>query len=158
MPVHVELLGADLTEHHIKHGQVSLVQSPSPSPYFHTLFISKVGVSRAISALRPCIDTNTVEDIINVGLNPAHNFNLNMMKELQRRKKYRFSKVLMDMTKNRNFGINKHWNLFPHKGKKKVNSKQKKEKVFRQRNKFVFHVNIPKDDGKISKNPLPWVD
>ncbi|KDR12066.1 Putative ammonium transporter 3, partial [Zootermopsis nevadensis] len=47
-----ELIGADLTEHHIRHGQV--------------------GVSRAISALRPFYHaTADIEDIKNVGSNPG---------------------------------------------------------------------------------------
>jgi len=47
-----ELIGADLTEHHIRHGQV--------------------GVSRAISALRPVYRaTIDIEDIQNVGSNPG---------------------------------------------------------------------------------------
>ncbi|KAK9743873.1 Ammonium Transporter Family [Popillia japonica] len=80
MQLHVELLGADLTEHRVKHGQV--------------------GISRAVSAFRTCIDINGLEDLINVGLNPAHTFNINMMKNIQKRRKYKFSKILMDMTRN----------------------------------------------------------
>lgn len=47
-----ELIGADLTEHHIRHGQV--------------------GVSRAISALRPFYhDAADIQDIQPVGSNPG---------------------------------------------------------------------------------------
>jgi hypothetical protein len=52
MEAYNELLGADLTEHHIRHGQV--------------------GVSRAISALRPFYSaTADLESIQHVGSNPG---------------------------------------------------------------------------------------
>lgn len=47
-----ELIGADLTEHHIRHSQV--------------------GVSRAVSALRPIYQAIAdIKDIQNVGSNPG---------------------------------------------------------------------------------------
>ncbi|GFG38745.1 hypothetical protein Cfor_02773, partial [Coptotermes formosanus] len=53
MDTYEELIGADLTEHHIRHGQV--------------------GVSRAVSALRPFYHaTADIQDIQNVGSNPGH--------------------------------------------------------------------------------------
>lgn len=52
MDTYDELIGADLTEHHIRHGQV--------------------GVSRAVSALRPFYHaTDDIQDIQNVGSNPG---------------------------------------------------------------------------------------
>ncbi|GJQ76090.1 hypothetical protein Trydic_g1841 [Trypoxylus dichotomus] len=51
MAVHVELLGADLTEHRVRHGQV--------------------GISRALSALRPCIDTSAVDDLVRISRKPS---------------------------------------------------------------------------------------
>lgn len=66
----------------------------------------------------------------------------------------------MDMTRNRNFGINRAWSLFPP-NLKYASNKYKKEKVIKQKNKCVFHVNVPKTVGneKIdNKNPLPWIE
>lgn len=77
------------------------------------MFTFKVGVSRALSALRPMVDTTEIENIINIGLNPGHDVNLNTLKNLNRRKRYKFSKILKDLTRNRNFGINVAKNLFP---------------------------------------------
>jgi hypothetical protein len=52
MDPHDELMGADLTEHHIRHSQV--------------------GVSRAVSALRPFYRAIAdIQDIQNVGSNPG---------------------------------------------------------------------------------------
>jgi hypothetical protein len=52
MDTYDELIGADLTEHHIRHGQV--------------------GVSRALSALRPFYPaTVDIQDIQHVGSNPG---------------------------------------------------------------------------------------
>ncbi|KAK0098249.1 hypothetical protein PV326_010148 [Microctonus aethiopoides] len=47
-----ELLGADLVEHRIKH--------------------TKIGVSRALSALRPFTGHNDLQQVIGVGINPGH--------------------------------------------------------------------------------------
>jgi len=70
MDTYDELLGADLTEHHIRHGQV--------------------GVSRAMSALRPFYHaTADVQDIQHVGSNPGKHGTMNigatLLKANQRR-------------------------------------------------------------------------
>lgn len=65
------------------------------------------------------LDTTDVENIISIGLNPGHDMNLNTLKNLNRRKRYKFSKVLKDLTRNRNFGINVAKNLFPTRKLKK---------------------------------------
>nr|XP_023030427.1 putative ammonium transporter 3 isoform X1 [Leptinotarsa decemlineata]XP_023030428.1 putative ammonium transporter 3 isoform X1 [Leptinotarsa decemlineata] len=96
MDVHVELLGADLTEHLVKHGQVNVV-----------------GVSRALSAFRPVLDTTDVEQLNNVGLNPGHDKHLEMVKTMAKKKRYTLSKILRQVTKNKNLGINVAKNLFP---------------------------------------------
>ena len=58
MDTYDELIGADLTEHHIRHGQV--------------------GVSRAISALRPFYHaTEDIQDIQDVGSNPGKQETMN---------------------------------------------------------------------------------
>ncbi|XP_022902859.1 putative ammonium transporter 2 [Onthophagus taurus] len=140
MEVHIELLGADLTEHHVKHPQV--------------------GVSRALSALRPCLDMNNVEDLINVGLNPGHDVNLNIMKSLSRKRRYKLSKIFTDITGKRNFGINSRWNLIPNGKKirdkilKRTNNKKKAEKAFIQPNLSPLSVTNLKNID----NPLPWIN
>ncbi|XP_017786969.1 PREDICTED: putative ammonium transporter 2 [Nicrophorus vespilloides] len=128
MEVHHELLGADLTEHHIKHGQV--------------------GVSRALSALRPVLDTSSVENIIAVGLNPGHDINLKSLKNMTNKKKYKLSKMLRDITKNRNFGINVARQLFPNK---KI---EKKRSLTVKRNNLITPIS---SDAKFPP-PIPWLD
>lgn len=57
-----ELLGADLMEHHIKHGQI--------------------GISRALSALAPLhVNLNSVRDVPQVGVNPGHESYINEVAE-----------------------------------------------------------------------------
>ncbi|KAF5290991.1 hypothetical protein FQA39_LY14522 [Lamprigera yunnana] len=95
MELHMELIGADLTEHFVKH--------------------DKVGVSRAVSAFRPCLDTSEVENIISVGVNPGHDTNVGVIQSLSHKKKYKLSRILRDVTRNRNFGINVARKIFPKK-------------------------------------------
>ncbi|XP_044265151.1 putative ammonium transporter 2 isoform X2 [Tribolium madens] len=104
MEVHAELLGADLTEHSVKHGNV--------------------GVSRAISVLGPVLDSEDVRRIDNIGMNPMHERNINLVKNLSRKKRYKFSKILRDITRNRNLGINLAKNLLPKKARKKSAPKE----------------------------------
>ncbi|KAH0814991.1 hypothetical protein GEV33_007801 [Tenebrio molitor] len=104
MEVHAELLGADLTEHSVKHGNV--------------------GVSRAISVLGPVLDPSDVQGLDNVGTNPMHEKNLNHVKNLSRKKRYKFSRILRDVTRNRNLGINIAQNLFPKRAKRKSAPRQ----------------------------------
>ena len=77
-----------------------------------------MGVSRAISTLGPVLDTAKVINLDNVGTNPMHEKNLNVVKNLSRKKRYRFSKILKDITRNRNLGINIVGNLLPKKARK----------------------------------------
>ncbi|RZC33607.1 ammonium transporter 3 [Asbolus verrucosus] len=107
MEVHAELLGADLTEHSVKHGNV--------------------GVSRAISVLGPVLDPKDIENLDNVGMNPMHERNLNLVKNLSRKKRYKLSRILRDVTKNRNLGINLARNLFPKKKSKKEGAAARKD-------------------------------
>ncbi|KAJ8928851.1 hypothetical protein NQ314_018527 [Rhamnusium bicolor] len=111
MDVHVELLGADLTEHLVKHGHVNIV-----------------GVTRALSAFRPVLDTSNVDCLKDVGLNPGHDKHLDMVKILARKKKYKLSKILRDITKNNNLGISMVRNLIPKKKTSGLSSKSKVEK------------------------------
>ncbi|XP_059062585.1 putative ammonium transporter 2 [Achroia grisella] len=67
MDPYEELLGADLTEHRIRHGQV--------------------GVSRAVSALRPYHRSNSVEEVGGIGVNTGHSLVVDKLKEMQTNQK-----------------------------------------------------------------------
>ncbi|XP_061726604.1 putative ammonium transporter 2 [Cydia pomonella] len=72
MDPYEELLGADLTEHRIRHGQV--------------------GVSRAVSALRPYHRSSSIEDVGGIGVNTGHSLVVDKLYEAQlQKKKNRFS-------------------------------------------------------------------
>lgn len=119
MEVHAELLGADITEHSVKHGNVNVNKTnliSNPNLIFPGF---QVGVSRAISVLGPVLDSDDVRRIDNIGVNPMHEKNINLVKNLARKKRYKFSRILRDITRNRNLGINLAQNLFPKKAKKK---------------------------------------
>ncbi|XP_030022257.2 putative ammonium transporter 2 [Manduca sexta] len=66
MDPYEELLGADLTEHRIRHGQA--------------------GVSRAVSALRPYHRSNSIEDVGGVGVNTGHNLVIDKIYEANKKK------------------------------------------------------------------------
>lgn len=88
-------------------------------------------MSRAISAFKPVLDTRKVQGLDNIGMNPMHEKKLNLVKFLSRKKRYSLSRILRDLTKNRNLGINVPKNLFP---KKKKNSETgKSENVSSER-------------------------
>ncbi|XP_061381356.1 putative ammonium transporter 2 [Danaus plexippus] len=67
MDPYEELLGADLTEHRIRHGQV--------------------GVTRAVSALRPFYQSPSVELVGGVGVNTGHDLVVDKLHEYTRRRK-----------------------------------------------------------------------
>lgn len=75
-------------------------------------------MSRALSALRPVLDTSTVEKLQNVGQNPEHSRYLTLVKSMTNRK-YKLSKILKHITRNKNMGVNLAKNLFPKDRKKK---------------------------------------
>ncbi|CAH0556609.1 unnamed protein product [Brassicogethes aeneus] len=129
MEVQEELMGADLTEHLVKHGNVN-----------------RVGISRAISAFRPVLDTSNVDKINNIGLNPGHNKSLNIIKIMARRK-YKLSSILRDITQHRNMGVNLPKNLFP-----KI--KKKKPTVVRP---AQHNVHVDGEDGTKGA-PIAWVN
>ncbi|XP_045478924.1 putative ammonium transporter 2 [Harmonia axyridis] len=102
MEVQDELLGADLTEHFVRHGNV--------------------GVSRALSALRSVYDTREIEKLHDIGHNPGHDLNLKMVQKLAHKRKYRLSQILCDLTKDRKLGCNSPKSLIPKRRfKKKMN-------------------------------------
>ncbi|CAH1111858.1 unnamed protein product [Psylliodes chrysocephalus] len=72
-----------------------------------------VGVSRAVSAFRTVLDTKQIDGLNTVGVNPEHHKHVDAVKTLARMKRYRLSRILKDITKNRNFGINVAKKLIP---------------------------------------------
>lgn len=109
-------------------------------------------MSRALSALRPVLDTTEVENIIDIGLNPGHDINLTALKDLHRKKQYKLSKVLKDLTRNRNFGINVAKNLFPS-NKVKRNKRSGKD----EQNKI--RATIEKKPSLLEPIPnLAWIN
>ncbi|CAK1548823.1 unnamed protein product [Leptosia nina] len=76
-----ELLGADLTEHRIRHGQV--------------------GVSRAVSALRPFHKSNSIEEVGGIGVNTGHTMIIDKLSELKKQR----SKNHLKLFTNRAFEI-----------------------------------------------------
>lgn len=92
-----------------------------------TIFkIFQVGVTRAVSVLRPILNSEYTENIENVGVNPGHENNLNIVNEMAPKRKYSFIKALRAITRKRNLGINLSNKLLPKEGKKsKSNSKPK---------------------------------
>nr|XP_049700457.1 putative ammonium transporter 3 isoform X3 [Helicoverpa armigera] len=61
MDPYTELMGADITEHRIRHGQV--------------------GISRAVSALRPYHRSNSIERMPTVGMNTGHGYIVDKLNE-----------------------------------------------------------------------------
>lgn len=68
-----------------------------------------------MSVLRPHLDTTDIEKIIPIGLNPAHDTQIETINTISRKTNLRFSKVLKYITRDRNFGINLPKKLFPNK-------------------------------------------
>ncbi|KAJ8707152.1 hypothetical protein PYW08_011286 [Mythimna loreyi] len=66
MDPYTELLGADITEHRIRHGQV--------------------GISRAVSALRPFRRSSSIEQMPTVGMNTGHGFIVDKLHEVKKKK------------------------------------------------------------------------
>ncbi|CAH0697963.1 unnamed protein product [Spodoptera exigua] len=65
MDPYTELLGADITEHRIRHGQV--------------------GISRAVSALRPYHRSNSIEQMATVGMNTGHGYIVDKLNEAKKK-------------------------------------------------------------------------
>ncbi|XP_068622033.1 putative ammonium transporter 2 [Battus philenor] len=78
MDPYEELLGADLTEHKIRHGQV--------------------GVSRAVSALRPFHRSNSIEEVGGIGINTGHNLIVDKLQEAKKKNKTSPSCTLTSFT------------------------------------------------------------
>ncbi|CAG9861389.1 unnamed protein product [Phyllotreta striolata] len=131
MDLHMELMGADITEHLVKHGNVNIV-----------------GVSRAVSAFRPVFDTNDIDELNTAGMNPEHHKHLDRVKNLASKKRYRLSKILRDITANRKFGINVAKRLIP---KKRGRDKQIGRQIAATMTATVAHA----DQG--SKAHLAWI-
>ncbi|XP_049882667.1 putative ammonium transporter 2 isoform X2 [Pectinophora gossypiella] len=83
MDPYEELLGADLCEHRIRHGQV--------------------GVSRAVSALRPYHRSNSIEEVGGIGVNTGHSHVIDKIYEAHKKKQENKSNLPMNMFKNKAF-------------------------------------------------------
>ncbi|CAH2242785.1 jg293 [Pararge aegeria aegeria] len=96
MEPYEELLGADLTEHRIRHGQV--------------------GISRAVSALRPYHRSSSVEGVGSIGVNTGHSLVVDKLQEIQNKKwKNKFSGKLQMFT-NAGFVDETELGTFKNKG------------------------------------------
>ncbi|XP_039748212.1 putative ammonium transporter 2 [Pararge aegeria] len=96
MEPYEELLGADLTEHRIRHGQV--------------------GISRAVSALRPYHRSSSVEGVGSIGVNTGHSLVVDKLQEIQNKKwKNKFSGKLQMFT-NAGFVDETERGTFKNKG------------------------------------------
>ncbi|XP_044746207.1 putative ammonium transporter 2 [Coccinella septempunctata] len=145
MEVQDELLGADLTEHFVRHGNV--------------------GVSRALSALRSVYDTSEIEKLNGIGYNPGHEKNLEMVKKLAKTKKYRLSKILNDLTRNKKLGCNSPKSLIPRgRFRKKMNvsnGQDVKNEVNGTKNSIIFKYEPPTRNmstADTTVSTLTWVN
>uniref|UniRef100_A0A1Y1KJH7 Uncharacterized protein n=1 Tax=Photinus pyralis TaxID=7054 RepID=A0A1Y1KJH7_PHOPY len=75
----------------------------------------KVGVSRAVSAFKPCIDTTDIDHVPSVGLNPGHDAKVEIIQGMSRKRRPKLSRILRNVTNRENFGINVARKLFPPK-------------------------------------------
>lgn len=93
--------------------------------FLRTLF--QVGVSRAVSVLRPILNAEYIENLDNVGVNPGHLKNLDIVNQMAHKRKCSFIRALKGITRNKNLGINISRKLLPRKlkGSKKLRSGQK---------------------------------
>ncbi|KAL0859084.1 hypothetical protein ABMA27_010931 [Loxostege sticticalis] len=83
MDPYEELLGADLTEHKIRHGQV--------------------GVSRAVSALRPFHRSNSIEEVGGIGVNTGHSLVVDKLHEARENASKTKGKLNLHMFSNKAF-------------------------------------------------------
>lgn len=88
----------------------------------------QVGVSRAVSVLRPILNSEYIENLDNVGTNPGHLSNLDIVKQMARKRKCSFIRAFKRITRNRNLGINIGHKLMPRKLKGSRKSKKKDPK------------------------------
>ncbi|XP_050312668.1 putative ammonium transporter 2 isoform X1 [Anthonomus grandis grandis] len=117
MNVHQELLGADITEHLVRH--------------------SKKEVSRALSAFRAVLDITEAERLNIVGTNPGHDKHLSLIKSLSKRSNHRLSKILRIVAINDNLGNRMKGSLLSM-------IRIKKKKVQLPRIQKVLEPNVPK--------------
>ncbi|KAF7283352.1 hypothetical protein GWI33_000863 [Rhynchophorus ferrugineus] len=131
MDVHEELLGADITEHLVRH--------------------SRVGVSRALSAFRTVIDTKQADTLNMVGMNPGHDKHLFIVKNLATNRKYRRSKIFR-IIRNQNLGskLVKGWYITLRGNKEKNKKKSSTQDVH-------SGVNNIKTEGR-KEPPLAWIN
>lgn len=118
-----------------------------------------------MSALRSVYDTSEIEKLEGVGYNPGHDMSLERVKKLASNKKYRLSKILKDLTKNRKLGCNSPKSLIPKRRFKKkmnvTNGQEVKNAANGNNNGVVFKPepltrNLSTADTTVST--LAWVN
>uniref|UniRef100_A0A1B0GNF3 Ammonium transporter AmtB-like domain-containing protein n=1 Tax=Phlebotomus papatasi TaxID=29031 RepID=A0A1B0GNF3_PHLPP len=135
-----ELLGADLMEHHVRHGQI--------------------GISRALSALAPLkTDLKEVKELPRIGMNPGHESYIDVMKLAE-----------MKLQSWRDYGEEKLREASAKKPNRRLSNLARAVPIFRRRTRgdaeittdaprgtFTVSQQIGESSGKDNPN-FAWVD
>lgn len=84
------------------------------------------------------IDTTSVDKLNNIGSNPGHDKHLDLVSILAKKRRYKLSRILRNITRNKNLGISRVKNLFP-KNKKVVLKPEMKKTSAKNVGKFTSH-------------------
>lgn len=98
------------------------------------------------------MDTTSVEQLNDIGSNPGHDKHLDIVNSLSKKRSYKLSRVLRNITKNKNLGINRVRNLYPKR--RNVSLKESKPK----RTPTEIISKFRHFDGESGKETLTWVN